>query len=160
MRTEIFSSLTHGKNGERMSHTYSYGGQSCLTPVELFFLIACEETCAEVGLDDAEAMILILTGWPFIPTRAKPKGATKNTSIASLWARSTFRYEFRKKILPTFTFGSIKRLRWILTHKLSTFIGRTLPGVGWVLLAGDAYQIVYHTVSKYNRIVSPEDRVF
>jgi hypothetical protein len=143
-----------------MSHTYNYGGQSGLTPAELFFLIAFEETCAEVGLDDAEAMILILTGWPFIPTRAKPKGATKNTSIASLWTRSTFRYEFRKKILPTFTLGSIKRLRWILTHKLSTFIGRTLPGVGWVLLAGDAYRIVYHTVSKYNRIVSPEDRVF
>jgi hypothetical protein len=75
-------------------------------------------------------------------------------------SRSLFRYELKKKVLPTFTLNSIKRLRWILTHKLSTFIGRTLPCVGWVLLANDVAQIGYHTVIQYNRIVSPEDRVF
>lgn len=75
-------------------------------------------------------------------------------------SRSLFRYELKKKVLPTFTLNSIKRLRWILTHKLSTFVGRTLPGVGWVLLANDVAQIGYHTVIQYNRIVSPEDRMF
>ena len=43
---------------------------------------------------------------------------------------------------------------------LSTFVGRTLPGIGWVLLANDVAQIGYHTVIRYNRIVSPADRVF
>ena len=75
-------------------------------------------------------------------------------------SRSLFRYELKKKVLPTFTLNSIKRLRWSLTHKLSTFSGRTLPGVGWVLLANDVAQIGYHAVIQYNRIVSPEDRVF
>jgi hypothetical protein len=87
-------------------------------------------------------------------------GATKGTSVASVMSRSLFRYELKKKILPTFTMQSIKRLRWVLTHKLSVFIGRTLPGVGWVLLASDVSQIAYQTVIKYNRIVLPEDRVF
>lgn len=95
-----------------------------------------------------------------MPTRGKPLGATKGTSVASVMSRSLFRFELKKKVLPTFTMNSIKRLRWILTHRLSTFVGRTLPGVGWILLTKDVAQIGYHTVIRYNRIVSPADRVF
>lgn len=50
-------------------------------------------------------------------------------------SRSLFKYKFRKRVLPTFTIESMKAFRWVLTHKLSVFIGRTLPGVGWVLMA-------------------------
>jgi len=87
-------------------------------------------------------------------------GATKGTSVASVMSRSLFRYELRRKVLPTFTPGSIRRLRWILTHRLGVFIGRTIPGAGWVILANDVFQITYHTVMKYNRSVAPEDKVF
>lgn len=97
---------------------------------------------------------------PILPTRAKPLGATKGTSVASVMSRSLFRYELKKKVLPTFTLRSIKRLRWVLTHKLGVFIGRTLPAVGCVLLANDVYQIAYQTVVRYNRMVLPADRVF
>jgi len=143
-----------------MNNTYNYGSHKDLEPTELFLFIAVEQTCEQLGVDDVEYVILIFSGMPILPTRAKPLGATKRTSIASVMSRSLFRYELKKKLLPTFTLNSIKRLRWILTHKLSTFIGRTLPGVGWVLLANDVAQIGYHTVLQYNRIVSPEDRVF
>ncbi|CAB3797434.1 hypothetical protein LMG28688_04524 [Paraburkholderia caffeinitolerans] len=87
-------------------------------------------------------------------------GATKGTSVASVMSRSLFRYELKHKVLPTFTLNSIKRFRWILTHRLSVFVGRTIPGVGWIMLANDVCQITFHTIIKYNRNVAPEDRVF
>lgn len=143
-----------------MSDTYSYGSHKDLEPTELFLFIAVDQTCEQLGINDVESVILILSGLPILPTRAKPLGATKGTSVASVMSRSLFRYELKKKVLPTFTLSSIKRLRWVLTHKLGVFIGRTLPGVGWVLLANDVYQIAYQTVLRYNRMVLPADRVF
>lgn len=143
-----------------MSDTYSYGSHKDLEPTELFLFIAVDQTCEQLGINDVESVILILSGLPILPTRAKPLGATKGTSVASVMSRSLFRYELKKKVLPTFTLRSIKRLRWVLTHKLGVFIGRTLPGVGWVLLANDVYQIAYQTVVRYNRMVLPADRVF
>jgi hypothetical protein len=143
-----------------MSNSYSYGIHVGLAPTELFIFIAVGETCDQLGIDDVEAVLLILSGLPFLPTRAKPLGATKGTSVASVMSRSLFKHELKRKILPTFTWGSMKNLRWILTHRLSVFIGRAIPGVGWVMLASDVYQIAYHTVTKYNRLAMPEDRVF
>jgi hypothetical protein len=143
-----------------MSDTYSYGSHKDLEPTELFLFIAVDQTCEQLGINDVESVILILSGLPILPTSAKPLGATKGTSVASVMSRSLFRYELKKKVLPTFTLRSIKRLRWVLTHKLGVFIGRTLPGVGWVLLANDVYQIAYQTVVRYNRMVLSADRVF
>jgi hypothetical protein len=143
-----------------MGNAYNYGRHRNLTPLELFLFIAVGETCDQLGIDDVEAVILILSGLPFLPIRAKPAGATKGTSVASAMSRSLIRYELNNKVLPTFTLNSIKRFRWILTHRLSVFVGRTIPGVGWVLLASDVCHITYHTVRKYNLSVTPEDRVF
>lgn len=93
-------------------NTYRYHNQQNLSPIELFFLIAADETCSQAGIDDIEAVILILSGLPILPTRAKPLGATQGTSVASVMARSIFRYEFKRKVLPTVTLQSIKRLRF------------------------------------------------
>lgn len=145
---------------QNMSNTYQYGTHRGLSPTELFLFIAADETCKQLGIDDVEYVILVLSGLPFLPTRAKPAGATKGTSVTSVMSRSIFRYELKKKVLPTFTLRSLKRLRWVLTHRLSVFIGRTLPGVGWVLLASDVCHISYKTVFRYNRSVLIEDRIF
>lgn len=125
-----------------------------------FFFVAVEETCARVGIDDVEAVILILAGWPILPTRQKFGGATKGTSVASVMARSIFRYQLNRNVLPTVTLQSIKSFRIILTRKLSVFVGRAVPGVGWALLARDVFAIVHGTVSRYNSLVKREDRVF
>lgn len=143
-----------------MSNIYHYNGHSDLTPAELFLFIAMQEAGEQLGIDDVEYLILIFSGFNFLPTRAKPSGATPGTSVASVMARSLFKYKLRKKVLPTFTIESMKAFRWVLTHKLSVFVGRTLPGVGWVLMARDVAEIGYHTVVKYNRLARPEDRVF
>ena len=141
-------------------NTYSYQNAPDLTPSELFFLIAADEICKQIGIDDVEAVVLILSGLPILPTRAKPSGTTRGTSVASVMSRSLFRYEFKRKVLPTVTLNSIKRLRIILTHRLAVFVGRTLPGVGWVMLRTDVFHIVRSTIYRYNRIVKPEDRIF
>jgi len=123
-----------------MGNAYNYGRHRNLTPSELFLFIAVGETCDQLGIDDVEAVILILSGLPFLPTRAKPAGATKGTSVASAMSRSLIRYELNNKVLPTFTLNSIKRFRWILTHRLSVFVGRTIPGVG-----GYCWQVTFAT---------------
>ncbi|NYH20137.1 hypothetical protein GGD41_007365 [Paraburkholderia bryophila] len=46
-----------------------------------------------------------------------------------------------------------------ISRRLSVFIGRTIPGVGWVLLARDAFIIATNTVFKYHRMVKAEDKV-
>ncbi|HDR9028343.1 TPA: hypothetical protein QDB14_002537 [Burkholderia vietnamiensis] len=141
------------------ANTYSYGGHSGLEPAELFFFIAVAETCDQVGINDVEGVILVLSGWPILPTRQKFAGATKGTSVASVMSRSLFRYEFKRKVLPTLTLQSMKSFRVILTRRLSVFIGRAVPGLGWVLLARDVFEIGSNTVLKYNRMVKPEDQV-
>ncbi|MGS0895363.1 STM2901 family protein [Burkholderia stagnalis] len=140
-------------------NTYSYLNQQNLDRTELFFYIAADETCRQAGIDDVEAVILILSGLPILPTRAKPLGATKGTSVASVMSRSVFRYELKRKVLPTVTVQGITGLRVILTHRLAVFVGRAIPGIGWVLLAKDAFHIVRNTISRYNRIAKPEDRI-
>jgi hypothetical protein len=142
-----------------MANTYSYGVHRGLEPVELFFFIAIAETCDQVGINDVEGVILVLSGWPILPTRQKFAGATKGTSVASVMSRSIFRYEFRRKVLPTLTLQSMRSFRFILTRRLAVFIGRATPGLGWILLARDVFKISHNTVLKYNRIVKPEDRV-
>ncbi|WP_024905769.1 STM2901 family protein [Robbsia andropogonis] len=142
-----------------MTNTYNYCGHPDLMPAELFFFIAAQETCQQVGIDDIEGVVLILSGWPLLPTRGKFVGATKGTSVASVMARSVFRFQFKRRVLPTLTVESIKSFRVILTRRLSVFIGRAVPGLGWVLLARDAFMILRNTVARYNRMVGPEDRV-
>ncbi len=140
-------------------NTCRYKNQQDLTSIELFFLIAADETCKQANIDDVEAVVLILSGLPILPTRAKPAGTTRGTSVASVMSRSIFRYEFKRKVLPTVTLKSIKPLRVILTHRLAVFVGRTIPGVGWVLLATDGFHIVRNTIYRSNQIVKPEDRI-
>ncbi len=57
------------------------------------------------------------------------------------------------------TLESIKALRIILTRKLSVFVDRAVPELGWILLVRDAFAIVRNTVIKYNSLVKKEDQV-
>lgn len=50
-------------------------------------------------------------------------------------------------------------LRISFTTKLGAFVGRTVPFVGWVILANDVTHIMWHTVKTYNSMVAPEDRL-
>ena len=40
-----------------MNNTYNYGSHKDLEPTELFLLIAVEQTCEQLGIDDVEYVI-------------------------------------------------------------------------------------------------------
>ena len=57
------------------------------------------------------------------------------------------------------TGSSITGLRIALTKNLGAFIGRSVPGVGWVILTYDITQIMWKTISTYNNYVFQNDRI-
>ncbi|WP_175776690.1 STM2901 family protein [Burkholderia anthina] len=143
-----------------MNNTYDFGTHRDLTPMELFFLVFIDETCKKLGVDDVAAVVAIAAGQNWIPTRAKPFGTTPGTSVASILSRKYLDYDLKKKILPTLTNASVKRLRFILVRNIGVFVGRAVPVVGWVVAANDVTMISIHSVARYNALVKPEDKVF
>ncbi|MEX3852742.1 MULTISPECIES: STM2901 family protein [Paraburkholderia] len=143
-----------------MSNKYNYGIHSNLTATQLFLLISVDETMAQIGISDAVGASMIVAGSRFIPTRGKFGGAVKGTSVASKLSRSLLPFELKHRILPTFTsWTSVVLLRVKLTSHLGVFVGRAIPGVGWIITASDVAIIGYKTVNAYNRLVKPEDRL-
>ncbi|WP_414142871.1 STM2901 family protein [Burkholderia cepacia] len=142
------------------NNTYSFGTHRDLTPMELFFLVFIDETCKELGVDDVAAVVAIVAGQNWMPTRAKPFGTTPGTSVASILSRKYLDYDLKKKILPTLTNASVKRLKFILVRNIGVFVGRAVPVVGWVIAAKDVTMISIRSVSRYNALVKPEDKVF
>ncbi|MBR8175060.1 STM2901 family protein [Burkholderia ambifaria] len=143
-----------------MNNTYDFGTHRDLTPMELFFLVFIDETCKELGVDDVAAVVAIVTGQNWMPIRAKPFGTTPGTSVASILSRKYLDYDLKKKILPTLTNASVKRLKFILVRNIGVFVGRAVPVVGWVIAANNVTTISIRSVSRYNALVKPEDKVF
>ncbi|NRO97768.1 hypothetical protein GWC77_17745 [Paraburkholderia sp. NMBU_R16] len=143
-----------------MDNAYRYGIHDGLTPAELFFLIVLDETCKQAGVEDVVSVSMVLLGQRFIPTRGKFNGAVKGTSVASVVSRRLLPYEIKHKVLPTVTsFTSLVLLRIKFTQNLGVFVGRAIPGIGWVLLASDVSIIVFRSINVYNSIVKAEDRL-
>lgn len=143
-----------------MPNEYKYGIHEGLSREELFFLIVIDETSKELGVDDVVGVASILLGQRFIPTRGKFAGAVKGTSVASVVSRRLLPYELKHRTLPTATsFKSLILLRIKFTRSLGAFVGRAIPGVGWVILASDVSIIIYRSVIAYNGLVKPEDRL-
>lgn len=143
-----------------MNNTDDFGTHRDLTPMELFFLVFIDETCKELGVDDVAAVVAIVAGQNWMPTRAKPFGTTPGTSVASILSRKYLDYDLKKKILPTLTNASVKRLKFILVRNIGVFVGRAVPVVGWVIAANNVTTISIRSVSRYNALVKPEDKVF
>ena len=85
-------------------------------------------------------------------------GAVRGTSVISMAARKVLPFNVAIR-LPTITRAGLGGLRIAMTRSLGAFVGRAIPVVGVVLLSTDVFLIMRHTVSHYNRMVKPEDRV-
>ncbi|MEQ4530955.1 MAG: STM2901 family protein [Mixta sp.] len=145
---------------EQLNGTYFYGGLHNLSARELLIWVMIDEISDHFGAKDILGAAMILVGDNSIAVSGKFKGATSGTSYASRAARRiTLRNRLRLPFgLPTIV-GYPPNVRLILTRKLGTFIGRTVPVVGWVILASDISTIAFKTVTHYNFIVKPEDRI-
>lgn len=141
-----------------MDNRYVYNGLHNLTSERLFLWILLDEIEKQFGVDDIAALLAIVSGQPFIPTRGKFGGATPGTSIASLAARATLNVELPFR-LPMITGASVRMLRIAFTRNLGAFVGRTIPIVGEIILAKDVTEIMWNTVTTYNVIVKPKDRL-
>ena len=56
--------------------------------------------------------------------------------------------------------ASLRTLRITFTNNLGRVVGRTIPVVGWLLLAYDVTQIIYRSITKYDAIALPGDRLW
>lgn len=141
-----------------MANLYSYNGLYNLSPERLFFWILLDEIKKQFGIDDIGALLAIVSGQPFFPTRGKFGGATPGTSLASLAARSALNVDLPFR-LPMITGATIRTLRIAFTRNLGAFVGRSIPIIGEVMLAKDAGEIMWRTVHTYNSLVKPADRL-
>ncbi|WP_312240702.1 STM2901 family protein [Pantoea sp.] len=148
---------------EELDNTYFYAGRSNLTASQLLFMIFCENTANQLGVQDFGAIVAIVAGLNILPTRTKPQGAIDGTSYASRGARQIFgNAKFPRGIkLPTIIGGyPPSKLKIRMVAKIGTFAGRAVPVVGWVILASDVSQITYRTVKEYNDIARGDDKLW
>ncbi|MCX8961545.1 hypothetical protein EHW64_10385 [Erwinia psidii] len=150
---------------EQLNGTYFYALKTNLTASELFFMIFCEKTVEQFGLGVADfaAVVAIVSGRSNLPTRPKPANATKGTSYASKAARGIFgkaQFPFGMQ-LPTWVGGytpwtSHRRM----VSNIGTFIGRSIPLLGIVILTADVSEITYRTIHEYNMIARGSDKLW
>lgn len=148
---------------EELNGTYFYAGRINLSASELFFMIFCENTANQLGVQDFVAVVAIVAGMNNLPTRGKLADATPGTSYASRGARKLFgNARFPKPIrLPSIVRGyPPSTLRIKMVSRIGTFVGRAVPVIGWVILASDVSQIVWRTVKHYNLIARGKDKIW
>lgn len=148
---------------EQLNGTYFYAGQSNLSAGELFFMIFCENVVDQFGILDFGAVVSIFSGMNNQTTRTKPRDAIEGTSRASKVSRKVFKnakFPFGMR-LPTWIGGytpwTAKRK---MVAKISTFVGRTIPLFGILVIASDVSQIAYRSVRDYNLIATERDKLW
>ncbi|WP_409449868.1 STM2901 family protein [Atlantibacter sp.] len=144
---------------EEVNGTYFYDGSSNLSAGELFFWIMVDETSAHFGISDIATVTGIYLGTNSVTVTSKFAGATPGTSLASMYSRQIFRSRMMPVRLPTWV-GFPPNVKRIMTRRLATFVGRTIPVIGWTLLAIDVSTITFKAVNKYNTLAHPSDRLW
>ncbi|MEQ9885940.1 STM2901 family protein [Pectobacterium zantedeschiae] len=148
---------------EELNNTYFYAGRSNLTASQLLFMIFCENTANQLGVQDFGAIVSIVTGLNVLPVSGKLAGAIPDTSMASKGARKLFgNARFPRPIrLPSVIGGyPPSTLRIKMVSRIGTFAGRAVPVVGWIILASDVSHISYRTLRDYNCIAKGNDKIW
>ena len=145
---------------EELNGTYFYNGIINLSPSELYFWILIDTIKDQMGdIEDLYTLVLILLGQPILNTRRKFRNTTKGTSIASVYARRYLDIELGFR-LPTFTNASIRYLKPMMVNNLGKFVGRTIPVLGWVLLASDVTTLFFKATTRYNTVARGDDKIW
>jgi hypothetical protein len=143
----------------RKVHLYNYKDLENITREELFVWVLIDKILEQFTGVDIAAAAAVLAGQPFIPTRAKFAGATKGTSPLSIVSRQALNKEMPFR-LPMITGKSLGTLRIAMTNRLGAWVGRTVPIVGWVVLAYDVEEIIRKTLMRYNEMAVVGDRLW
>ncbi|EKY3245732.1 STM2901 family protein [Cronobacter dublinensis] len=148
---------------EELNGTYFYAGRSNLTASELFFMVFVFNTADQFGIKDVVSVYALYAGMNDQITRTKPGTAIPGTSRLSKGVRRVFGnrlFPFGLK-MPTWIGGytpwTVKRR---MVRKIGTWVGRTIPLIGEVILVADVSQIVYNTITEYNTIARGNDKLW
>lgn len=148
---------------EELNGTYFYAGKSNLTASELLFMVFIFNTADQFGIKDVAAAYGLYAGINDQDTRTKPETAMKGTSRLSKRVRKVFgnrMFPFGLK-MPTWIGGytpwTVKRR---MVRKVGTWVGRTIPLVGEVVLLADVLQITYNSIREYNTISRGVDKLW
>ncbi|MCD8440900.1 STM2901 family protein [Tenacibaculum finnmarkense] len=154
-REELRNQLLLQANYSDEPGTWEYEGKWYFSKFDLYIAILTYEVAEQFGILDVIGLTAVLSGLPFIPTRAKFKGATKGTSVASKYlSKIPGNFPVRLPMatgLPRIIGG--KGMRISLTKVIGKFVGRTIPFIGWGILAYDLSIILYDTQLVYNHII-------
>ncbi|WP_279022755.1 STM2901 family protein [Gibbsiella quercinecans] len=145
---------------EELNGTYFYGGLGGLSSREVLLWVLIDEISDHFGAKDIAGAAAILAGDNNIAVAGKFAGSKPGTSIASKISRRIF---LRNRLmlpfgLPTLV-GFPPNVDLIMTRKFGTFVGRTIPVLGWAVIASDISIVTYKTITHYNLIVRKEDRL-
>lgn len=134
---------------EELGGTYFYAGRTNLSASEMLFMVFCEETAHQLGIEDLGAIVAVVSGLNVSKTRGKFRGNIKDTSYASRGARKIFGKNVPGNVkLPSVVGGyPPSTMRIILTRKMGTFVGRAVPVVGWIIIAKDITEIAFRSVT-------------
>ncbi|ELY2739178.1 hypothetical protein SMC30_004226 [Cronobacter dublinensis] len=148
---------------EELNETYFYAGRSNLTTSELFFMVFVFNTADQFGIKDVVSVYALYAGMNDQTTRTKPGTAIPGASRLSKGVRRVFGnrlFPFGLK-MPTWIGGytpwTVKRR---MVRKIGTWVGRTIPLIGEVILVADVSQIVYSTITEYNTIARGNDKLW
>ncbi len=144
---------------EELNGTYFYDDTSNLSAGELFFWIMVDETLDHFGVTDIAGVVAVYLGSNSLTVAGKFAGATPGTSVASVYSRRLFRGRMMPVRLPTWI-GFPPNVKRVMTQRLGTFVGRSIPVLGWAVLASDVALITFKSVNKYNTIAHPSDRLW
>lgn len=138
---------------------YQFEDRRNLSPGELFFWIALDQTKRQLGFTDLAAAATWLLGNNEVPISGKMKTATEGTSVLSIFFRHVIKYRTSRP-LPTVTWVTLRQGRFLYTKSLGAWVGRAIPVLDIVLFGYDATTIIYRSLKRYDAIVKPEDRAF
>lgn len=149
---------------EQLNGTYFYGGLSNLSAGELFFWIMVDVTAehftgATAATGNVMAAAAIYAGRNNVAVSGKLANATPGTSWASVQSRRLLQKYRLPFPLPTIV-GNPFKMKIIMTKKLGTFVGRTVPVIGWAIVASDVAVISWKSVNRYNAIARAEDKIW
>ncbi len=126
---------------------WEYNGKLYDTKEGLLMAIFVDESFEQFGIKDIAAVTGIALGAPTIKKRFTTPGAGDKTSVLSKALGNKLGRSPIK--LPTLTTKGLK-----FTTSIGRFTARTIPFIGWGILAYDSYHIYRNTSRVYNNIIS------
>lgn len=159
-RERLRNELLLQPNYSEESWIWEYAGKLYFNKFDLYITILAHEAAEQFGIRDITGLIAVLSGQPFVPTRAKLDGkrSTKRTSVASKYlSKIPGKFPVRLPMvtgLPKAIGGN--GIKVALTKIVGRFIGRVTPFVGWGILTYDLGIIFYDTQIAYDRILDGE----